>query len=198
MELSVAFLIAVLVLIIWCKNCQYSEKILSRLRFEGGSVDNNTKPAKDESSKTTKDESSKNGNPQNVFDGKSTCMFPGYPANIRVACGPEGNVCYPAGTSDMSIQSNSSNLGQYYDVISSSVPKITGFGINSVVDPAVNAALTGQPNISYPYPPNYDGGRLVRNARDFPAYGQPMPDKYEFGRMFYAEYPEISYKPGFW
>jgi hypothetical protein len=69
---------------------------------------------------------------------------------------------------------------------------VTGYGINEN-----NSQITGE-RLIYPLPPNYDGGRLTRDAKDFPLYGQPMPDKYEFGRMFYAEYPEISYAPGFW
>ena len=82
-----------------------------------------------------------------------------------------------------------------YDILASSAPLTTGIGINRSIS---QKEINGQPNLYFNWPANYDGGRLTRNARDFPAYGQPMPDKYNFGRMFYAEYPEISYRPGFW
>jgi hypothetical protein len=52
-------------------------------------------------------------------------------------------------------------------------------------------------NIYYEYPKYYDGP-LKRNALDFPNYPLPMPDRYEFGRMFVSDEPQISYKPGYW
>jgi hypothetical protein len=92
----------------------------------------------------------------------------------------------------------SAEITNKYNELANELPPVTGFAINESVDPAMNAPYTTEPNLYFPWPANYDGKRLVRNARDFPLYGQPMPDKYEFGRMFYAEYPEISYKPGYW
>jgi hypothetical protein len=52
-------------------------------------------------------------------------------------------------------------------------------------------------NIYYNNPPFYNGP-LRRDSTDFPNYPLPMPDRYEFGRMFIADAPEISYRPGYW
>lgn len=52
-------------------------------------------------------------------------------------------------------------------------------------------------DVKYTYPQYYNGP-LKRNALDFPIYPLPMPDRYEFGRMFFADAPTISYKPGYW
>jgi hypothetical protein len=61
------------------------------------------------------------------------------------------------------------------------------------IDPDCNSSK----NIFYEYPKYYDGP-LKRNALDFPNYPLPMPDRYEFGRMFVSDEPTISYKPGYW
>lgn len=65
-----------------------------------------------------------------------------------------------------------------------------------------------QPNGGAPQPPEIlgvDGDKvtlagmdLQRSMYNFPNYPLPMPDKYDYGRLFLTEPSPISYKPGYW